>query len=61
MYLLALALADVLENTTIAVLALTCGGGPSPLTWPATVFTLVKWMLSLTTLSVTCDGAALWP
>ena len=58
---LALALADVLESTTLAVLARTYGAGSSPLTWPATAFTLVKRMLSLTTLSVTCGGAALWP
>ena len=42
------------------MLALSHDGSPSPLAWPATVFTLVKWMLSSATLAVTCLGTARW-
>lgn len=57
---LAVALADALENITIAALALSHDGAPSPWAWPAAVFTLVKWLLSLATLTVTCVGVARW-
>jgi len=57
---LALALADVLENATIAALALNHDGGPSPLAWLASVFTLVKTVLFVATLAVTCAGGMRW-
>ena len=57
---LAVALTDALENITIAALALSYDGGPSPLAWLATVFTLVKWILSSATLAAICVGAARW-
>ena len=59
---LAVALADALENITIAALALRHDGAPSPWAWPAAVFTLVKWLLPSATLAVTCVGIArrLW-
>ncbi len=56
---LALALADVLENTTVAVLALSYGGEPSPLAWLAAGFTLVKTGLIVATLAAVCAGGAL--
>ena len=57
---LAVAAADALENLTVAVLVLSHDGSPSPLAWPATGFTLVKWILSSATLAVTCLGVARW-
>ena len=62
MYLLplAVALADGLENVTVAVLALSHDGAPSPLAWPAAVFTAVKTALFVATLAVTCVGAMRW-
>ena len=57
---LAVALADALENITVAALALSHDGAPSPLAWPAAVFTLVKWLLSLATLAVICVGGMRW-
>ncbi len=39
---LATAAADVLENATVAVLALDYAGAPSPLAWLAAAFTLLK-------------------
>ncbi|MDE0492869.1 MAG: hypothetical protein F4Z54_06255 [Acidimicrobiaceae bacterium] len=56
---LALALADVLENATVAVLALSHDGTPSSLAWPAAVFTLAKTVLIAATLAATATGAAL--
>ena len=53
---LALALADALENITIAALALSHDGTPSPLAWLAAVFTLVKTVLGVATLAATCVG-----
>ncbi|MYB77639.1 MAG: hypothetical protein F4X83_11225 [Chloroflexi bacterium] len=53
---LALALADALENITIAALALSHDGTSSPLAWLAAVFTLVKTVLGVATLAVTCVG-----
>ena len=57
---LALALADVLENTTIAALALSYDGEPSPLTWLAAVFTVVKTGLIVATLAAVSIGGMLW-
>ena len=56
---LALALADVLENTTVAVLALSYDGEPSPLTWLAAVFTVVKTGLIVATLAAVSVGGML--
>lgn len=53
---LAVALADALENITVTVLALSYDGAPSPLAWLAAVFTLVKTVLFVATLAVTCAG-----
>lgn len=46
-YLLALGtmVADILENSTVAILALSYDGGPSGLTWLAACFTLTKAVL----------------
>ncbi len=57
---LALALADALENITIAALALSHDGTPSPLAWLAAVFTLVKTVLFVATLAATCVGGMRW-
>ena len=57
---LALALADVLENTAVAVLALSYDGEPSPLTWLAAVFTVVKTGLIVATLAAVGAGGMLW-
>ena len=51
---LAVALADALENVTVAALALSHDGTPSPLAWPAAVFTAVKWVLFVATLAALC-------
>lgn len=55
----ATALADVLENATVAALALSHDGAPSSLAWPAAVFTLAKWVLTAATLAAVVVGAAL--
>ena len=47
---LAVALADVLENITVAALVLSYDGAPVPLAWLAAVFTLVKTVLIVATL-----------
>lgn len=57
---LAVALMDVLENVTVAALALSHDGAPSPLAWLAAVFTLVKTVLFVATLAVTCAGGMRW-
>ena len=57
---LAIALADALENIAIAALALSHDGAPTPLAWPAAVFTLVKTLLAVTTLAATAVGATRW-
>ena len=57
---LAVAVADALENITVAVLALSHDGTPSPLAWSAAVFTAVKWVLFVATLAVTCVGGMRW-
>ena len=62
LYLLpvAVALADGLENITVAALALSHDGAPSFLAWPAAVFTALKTALFVATLAVTCVGAMRW-
>ena len=57
---LAAALADALENITVAVLALSHDGAPSPLAWPAAVFTLVKTVLFVATLAAVFVGGMRW-
>ena len=57
---LATALADALENITVAVLALSHDGAPSALAWPAAVFTLVKTVLFVATLAAVCVGGMRW-
>lgn len=47
---LAVALADSLENITVAALVLSYDGAPIPLAWLAAVFTLVKTVLIVATL-----------
>ncbi len=61
LYLLPLATAasDVLENATVAALALSHDGTPSSLAWLAAVFTLAKWLLTAATLAAVVVGAAL--
>lgn len=57
---LALASADVLENVTVAALALSHDGAPSQLAWLAAVFTLVKSVLIVATLATICVGGMRW-
>ena len=57
---LATALADVLENVTVAALALGHDGSPSPIAWLAAAFTLVKTVLVAATLAVTYVGVMRW-
>ena len=58
---LTMAAADVLENLTVAALALSHdAGAPSPLAWPATIFTLVKTVLIAATAGATGIGAMRW-
>ena len=45
LFLLAMAAADMLENMTVAGLALSHAGAPTPMAWLAAVFTLVKTVL----------------
>ncbi len=56
---LVLAAADALENVTVAALALSHDGAPSPLAWLAAVFTLAKTILIAATLTAVCAGGAL--
>ena len=49
---------DVLENLTVAALALGHAGPPSPVAWFAAGFTLVKTVLIVATLAATGAGAA---
>ena len=58
LFVLPLAGADVLENLTVAALALSHAGPPSPLAWLAGGFTLVKTVLIVATLAATGAGAA---
>ena len=57
---LAAAVADALENATVAALALSHAGAPSPLAWPAAVFTLAKTALFCAALAAICVGAIRW-
>ena len=57
---LAMAAADVLENLTVAALALSYAGAPTPLAWPAAVFTLVKTVLMAATAAAVGIGAIRW-
>ena len=59
---LALAVSDVLENLTVAALALGHAAPPSPVAWLAGGFTLVKTVLIVATLAATGAGAVrrLW-
>ena len=59
---LAAAAADVLENMTVAGLALSHAGPPSPLAWLAAAFTLVKTVLIAATAAALGVGAVrrLW-
>ncbi|MDE2744988.1 MAG: hypothetical protein OXI41_03225 [Chloroflexota bacterium] len=56
---LALALSDVLENATVAALALSFDGEPSSWAWLAAACTLVKTVLLAATLAAVAAGAAL--
>ena len=53
---LALSMADVLENVTVAVLAFSYNGAPVPLAWLAAVFTLIKTVLIVATLVMVLIG-----
>ena len=57
---LATAAADVLENATVAALALSYAGAPSGLAWLAAAFTLVKALCGYAGLAATCVGAVRW-
>ena len=54
---LAAAMADALENATVAALALSHADAPSPLARPAAVFTLAKTVLFCAALAAICVGA----
>lgn len=57
---LVLAIADVLENISIAVLAVSYNGESSRLAWLATAFTLVKTCLIVATLAAVSASGMLW-
>ena len=57
---LATAAADVLENATVAVLALTYVGAPSPLAWLAATFTLIKAIFGYAGLLAVLIGGVYW-
>ena len=57
---LATAAADVLENATVAVLALSYAGAPAPLAWLAATFTLVKALFGYAGMAATVVGAVRW-
>ncbi len=57
---LAMAAADMLENLTVAALALSYAGAPTPLAWPAAIFTLVKTVLMAATAAAVGIGAIRW-
>ena len=57
---LATAAADMLENITVAVLALSHVGAPAPLAWLAAAFTLVKALFGYAGLAATAVGAVRW-
>ena len=56
----ALAATDALENATVAALALSYAGAPSPLAWLAAAFTLIKTVLIAAVLTATCVGSVRW-
>ncbi|MYD97046.1 MAG: hypothetical protein F4X98_06630 [Gammaproteobacteria bacterium] len=57
---LAAAAADMLENVTVAGLALSHAGAPTPLAWLATVFTLAKTALFAAAVATLGVGTAGW-
>ena len=57
---LAMAAADVLENMTVAGLALSHAGAPSPVSWLAATFTLVKTVLIAATAVALAIGIVRW-
>ena len=57
---LAMAAADMLENATVAALALSHAGAPSPLAWLAAIFTSVKTILIAGTVAATGIGTIRW-
>ena len=57
---LAMAAADVLENMTVAGLALSHVGAPTPLAWLAAAFTLVKTVLIAATAAALAVGTVRW-
>ncbi len=57
---LALAAADILENATVAALALSHAGAPSPAAWLAAGLTLIKTILIFATLAAVAMGATRW-
>ena len=57
---LAMAAADMLENLTVAALVLSYAGAPTPLAWPAAIFTLVKTVLMAATAAAVGIGAMRW-
>jgi len=57
---LALATADVLENATVAVLALGYAGAPSSLAWMAATFTLIKTVLIVAVMAAAGLGVVRW-
>ena len=54
-----MAAAEVLENLTVAALALSYAGAPSPLSWPAAIFAVIKTALIAATVAVGI-GAMRW-
>ena len=54
------AAADVLENATVAALALGYAGEPSPLAWLAATFTLIKALFGYAGLAAVCVGGVRW-
>ncbi len=57
---LAMAAADMLENMTVAGLALSHAGAPTPAAWLAAVFTLVKTVLIAATAAALGVGTVRW-
>ena len=57
---LSVAVFDGLENLTVAALALSHAGAPSPIAWLAAVFTLLKTLLGYAALAAACVGTVRW-
>ena len=57
---LAMAAADILENMTVAGLALSHAGAPSPLAWLAAAFTLTKTVLIAASAAALGVGIVRW-